>query len=721
MTPPLRLSVTPPPPHRDSEKLVQLRNAAKVQELKQKLLSGGGLPLNSQKLISRQKEIEKAQKTCSTKVKTIVKQMSTPVEIPETEKVSVSPPPSPIDKDLEQVRKNVAISEKITHLHQSVDESKEKKHSSYKPSTLRRKVVSPFLGKRTGGEETQSSSTFPESAKQMKKSAQETEGGTGEQGKPLLQSSGSFDEEFSSQTDAVPCLDSEPASGSHANEEAVLPEEMSKRTQDNVVEDTGEKIIVPIVPKINEPSSPEHSNSENESQLPREVTVYHDTSRGEEQAPALAVSSSSAVSTVPSSPTVSSSPTVLSSPTVSSSPTVLSSPTVSSSPIVSSVSTVVEEHGGINGIARHLEDHSGEELDKTELSPVHSTESPPPPSHSRDRSEGSDAIPLESIAGLSTVEAACRENSYTADPSLLKTSAESRSSSRSSTPYSYRSYDRRSREKSYDSTSLASSGSSYDRRRVATPSREKEEEPAYMGPSYIVDGEKDDDHLVSIVLPFRSLNNSSSSSGSSSKKKKEHQYSSGSIYTPSGSIYNSGSRRRRKPDPTPPPPLPPPRKSNSSNPLSVDDVFVSFKDQGEESRTAGGRKMHRAGSDGRPISSNIADVISGVRENGVLSSNSQLTDMEGERLNASYSFDRHSDGKASEYDHLTPLDQLGGYKSGRSLRPRTTSDVSSHRLRTRKKHEDFTASEVSCQKKCSAKACKTKCDTGMCISFMDLY
>jgi len=641
VTPPPRLSVTPPPPLIDNGKLGQLRNAAKVQALKQKLLTGGGLPVNSQELVSQQNEIGSAQKTCSTKVKTIVKQMSTPVEIPEIEKMW-SPPPSPVDKDLENVRKHVAISEKITHLHQSVGESKEKKHSSYKPSTLRRKVVSPFLHKKTGSEGTLSTSPFPETAKQMKKEAKEAEEEIGEWEKPLLQSLGSF-EDIVSQTDAVACSDSDPVGGIRSGEEEgerpVWPVEISERTQN--VEDSEEENVLPDAPTINEPSCLEgsswYSYGERENHLLQEVED-RESNRGNKCADSMAVSATPAV---------------------------------------------VEGLSGINGIAEHLEIHSGGDIDRMVPSPVRTAEPLPSPSHSRDRSEGSDTIPLELVPSLGTVEATSQENSYTADPSLLKTSTESRSSSRSSTPFDYRSHDRRSREKSYDSNSLASSGSSYDRRRVATPTKEKEEEPVYTGPSYIVGGEKDDDHLVSIVLPFRASNSSSS------KKKKEHQYSSGSLYTPSGSIYNSG-RRRRKPEPTPPP-LPPPRKPN--NPVSVDEVFLSFKNQGEESQTTGGRKMHRAGSDGRPISSNIADVIVGVRENG-LSSSSQLMAAEGENLSASYNFDRRSDGKASEYDHLPPLDQMGDHKSGRSLRSRTTSDVSSHRLKTRKKHGDFTASEV---------------------------
>lgn len=602
-----RLSVTPPPPQMEPD---QMRNAAKVQALKHQFLSKG------QEAVSRQADVDEEKKSRSTKVKTIVKQMTIPTA--DSEK-SVSPPPSsPVDKDLEEVRKHVAIAEKITHLHQSVDRSMEKKHSSYKPSTLRRKVNSPFLD---SDGNISSSSSSPESAKKGEKIGEMAD----EVSKECLDPQCALSATGRESTD----LHVGEVASDNGVEGEMGEEEETWKSEDVVGESAKPEAVEKDMSRILVDSD-DLKHDREASQLHSENPVMGELedSRGQELTVATATAAVSATAEVSDEPRVS------------------------------------------NGLSEHLANHEVQE--DIESNPD-TTASADPVTKERDPEVSSAFLPdAHPDSSPNTRE----ENEYSANPSRGTTPVESRSPAHSSTPYDYR-MDRKSREKSYDSSSLASSGSSYDRRRMAMPSRE-EEEDIYKGSSYIVEGEKDDDHLVSIVLPFRSA---------TSKKKKDGQYSSGSMYTPSGSIYNSG-RRKRRPEPTPPP-LPPPRRS-SNNALSVDDVFISFnKSSKDDSHSGKGRKkMHRAGSDGKP--SHIADVLADVRENGVLS---KLSDADQDQINATYAFDRLSGGPMSEYDHLPPL-EVANVNTSHTSRPRTTSDVSSHRTRSRKAHVDFTSSAV---------------------------
>lgn len=171
----------------------------------------------------------------------------------------------------------------------------------------------------------------------------------------------------------------------------------------------------------------------------------------------------------------------------------------------------------------------------------------------------------------------------------------------------------------------------------------------------ILDQDKngEDDHLVSIILPYRPKSSKKSSDSSSRKE-------------------------RGAP------------KKKLSKPLSLNDVFLSF-----ESFTAE-PSSERSGwsTTGRDHASSSTHVELDVRtnENGLLfpphlSSEHPLTESH-----------QHYDHlpKRSEYDHLPPLGTPPDYGTG-YLRYRSSSDVASHRLRplTKAKHgKEFTSSEV---------------------------
>ena len=618
VTPPPRLSRTPPPNPPDQEELIRLKNVAKVKSLKQQFLSQGLSQAPLELLLSRQNDIEDMQKTQSTKVKSIVAQMSVPILVPEHEdRDRTSPPISPHEKDLEEVRKYVAIADKITHLHLSVDEKTEKKYSSYKPSTLRRKVVSPFLDQEVCSEDAASSSSpSPESSKRMKMGEKERDERCEKVELPT-------DEDASQ--DGVPLQsNSAPCSTSRGEKEALESNVMgSKEVGSPLAEKVKMEDLAGILEDIEL-----RGNVSSEDPI-RDCSKKEGEGEGEgegDEKPEVVAAAAAAEGVL--------------------------------------VNGLCKHHGEVKDLERQL---VSAEQDK-----------PVTPGHMKEEHDMPGATPP--VPPSSSIENTQAPNAVVASQSQ-KTPADSRPPAHSSSPYDCKSLDRalREREKSLDSTAWT-----YDRRQSATPLKNKEDEDIYTGPSYIVEGEKDEDHLVSIV--FKST--------SSKKKKREHQYSSGSMYTPSGSIYNSGrGRMASRPDPTPPP-LPPPRKSSST--VSVDDVFVSFKMSDEESRTTGSRRIHRVGSDGKPSSSRIADVLAGVRENGVPSSYPQLTDIDQDRMNASYSYDRLSDRKGSEYDHLMPLGHGIEFKSLHGSRPRTSSDVSSHhRMRSRKDRSDLTTSEVS--------------------------
>ena len=131
-------------PSDNKSELSILRNVSKVKTLKEQFISP---PLSSQissttssssKIQTRQEEIQKSRGN----VKSLIAQLSLSDE---SERL-LSPPPSPIDVDLAKFRNTNLIMEKITNLNKTVDSTTDSRHPrSYKPPTVRRKVVSPFL------------------------------------------------------------------------------------------------------------------------------------------------------------------------------------------------------------------------------------------------------------------------------------------------------------------------------------------------------------------------------------------------------------------------------------------------------------------------------------------------------------------------------------------------------------------------------------------------
>ena len=119
------------PPHSPSE-LTLLRKEAKVKQLREQfiapLMSPGPLSVSSPPPELQSMDIDGVLKSQS--------------RIIPNHNDSVT---SPIVKDLAVLQQKNLTTDRITQLNKGVDETPEKTPSTYKPSTLRRKVMSPFL------------------------------------------------------------------------------------------------------------------------------------------------------------------------------------------------------------------------------------------------------------------------------------------------------------------------------------------------------------------------------------------------------------------------------------------------------------------------------------------------------------------------------------------------------------------------------------------------
>ena len=228
-------------------------------------------------------------------------------------------------------------------------------------------------------------------------------------------------------------------------------------------------------------------------------------------------------------------------------------------------------------------------------------------------------------------------------------------------------------------------------RRASTQAAEKEEEEEayYSGPLPIVldSGDKDsgrgsdDDHLVALVFPRKQSRTSTSSYQSTGGRREGPYHPAGQPrsggYQPLGNYRTTPTGQYQATGQAPP--LPPARKltpklqKKRSNPVSLDDVFLSF-----ESEPTGNKEGGVWATIGHEAISSTTRTELPVQQNSVLPPPQE---------------------SRSQYDHLPPpLEPPPGYGQA-YYRNRSTSDVTSHRIKQIRKanlsrEAQFMASEV---------------------------
>ena len=176
----------------------------------------------------------------------------------------------------------------------------------------------------------------------------------------------------------------------------------------------------------------------------------------------------------------------------------------------------------------------------------------------------------------------------------------------------------------------------------------------------------DDDHLVSLVFPPRNKDTPKKSRRDSTKKKE-------------------------------------PQKK-LSKPISLDDVFLSLESSSSTSLSSqeAPSKGDAWGDSPPPLppfrgghqhtqSATHVELDISANENGLLFPPQLASSSSEHPLMEAHHYDRLP--KRSEYDHLPPLGPSPEYGMG-YYRPRSTSDVSSRRVRPRNSKDEFIASEV---------------------------
>ena len=544
------------PPARSPSELTLLRSEAKVKKLKQQFLpakdSTSSPPL---KLQSRKSPGEGMQKSQRENVKNIIAQISSATD--ERENL-VTPPTSPIEKDFAAIQQNI-IMDRISYLNQTVDEITDKRHSTYKPSTLRRKIVSPFLNQEEESyEETRTPSSSSISPERIECDSRKrgSKLNNDKQQQEVSSTSPSPDlrdirkDKSLLSTSSVPC-----AGGG----EDVSPEE------------GGDLDFNP--PKIKDDLF-KMDKDQLHNLLISECPTREESMLSQDQMEE----------------------------------TVLSR----------------EHTDNENGIDMHQSDQ--ETLEKHPVSTVHDK-------------------------AVQTCHEHSNHHNWQDTPPAIPP----RSATHSSTDFTRR--------------STVSRTPQHHRQLGSTPST--------YSSSYIVEGGNDDDHLVDIVLPYRSAG--------SKKEERQEQFSS----------FRSSSVSQLK---NVKPLKWPASQRNITDPTIMNDRFLSFNCLKDESRTARSQEIQKFAEDERRMSMHSVDIVLGVKENGIPSSrprlsvsgNSQSTD----HFSQSCQYDRLPKMR-SDYDHLPPLEQRMDSESMYRTRTRTSSDVT-QQPRPYRREDDFTASEVLC-------------------------
>ncbi len=588
----------PAPPARKTtptqEELLVMRNAANVRALKDQLLS------SSAQATTPPSPRESPPQRAGQKVKKIIAHMTS------FDDSDLTPPPSPLDSEIASIRNSSNITDKITHLTQTIDTASAETSRSYMPPPVRRRVVSPFLERGRDGAVSPTSSSSEQEAGHSQEEGVTGGRGSGTESRDVV-SSGDGLKPLKESTDEA-CVATQKVGVVIQKEGVAVLEEAQQERDAAARKDTNRSLL--RAENLSPPSS-----SEQAPPPPLPVRAVHVKKEGDL--------------------------------------TVLHSPKRS-------------KHS-----AQKRRKETTPPLQKETTPPLQKEGTPPPQVLELDQE------PRSLGRSHSHRETARREE---LESLSLGRKGVSRSQREAAQPWEVESQSL-GRRGTHDANKTSQYGQGG---REAVAKRELESpyggrdlpridtESPYAGSStYGGKYEDDDDHLVAITLPYRPP-------GSKTEPRMEPK--------------KSKKTEKKGPHPT----------KKLSKPLSLDDVFLSFQPSGASltSSTIFEATPNRAdawgalgGGHEHTQSATHVELNISANENGLLfppqltSASSDHPLMEAHH----HHYDRLP--KRSEYDHLPPLEAPP--PDYEFYRPRSTSDVSSHRVRPRSKQEDYTASEVS--------------------------